>query len=540
MQLRDYQQDTITLLYEWFGRNSKGNPCVVLPTGAGKSVVIASLCKDALTNWPDTKILMLSRQKEIIEQNAEKMIALWPNAPLGVYSASIGRRDLSQPITFASIGSVLRRAEEIGHVDLVLVDEAHHISGRREGGYRSLIDALKEINPALRVVGFTATPYRLGQGLVVDGKEALFSSMIEPTTVRQLIEQGYLCRLTSKVTTTHYDVSGVRKRGGEFIERELQQAVSDELTNREAVQEIIRRAENRRSWIIFCTGVDHARQVAQMLNDAGITATCVDGQMGKAERESVLERFKAGEFRAITNCNILTTGFDSPDIDLVALMRPTLSPGLYAQMVGRGLRIADGKKDCLVLDFAENINRHGPITDINPPAKPGERGGGEAPVKECPECAELVHTSIMICPDCGYQWPEPERKYTLSDRDIMGEDNVTTMAVSDWLWRTTKSRRTGIEMLIVDYYGENLSDEAVREYITLKHDGYAGRKAARTLADIVHGSMDGQPPQPMPSLEDIAKYMNENARPPVEIRYEIQGRFKQVIGRHWTTEVMHD
>src|SRR5699024_4340851 len=132
-----------------------------------------------------------------------------------------------------------------------------------------------------------------------------------------------------------------------------QQAVSDELTNREAVQEIIRRAENRRSWIIFCTGVDHARQVAQMLNDAGITATCVDGQMGKAGRESVLERFKAGEFRAITNCNILTTGFDSADIELGALMRPTLSPGLYAQKVGWGFRSADGKEVCMVLGLVE-------------------------------------------------------------------------------------------------------------------------------------------------------------------------------------------
>lgn len=532
--LRDYQQDAIDLLYDWFSRNSTGNPCIVLPTGSGKSHVIASLCKDALKNWPGTRVLMLTHQKELIEQNAEKMLLHWPNAPMGIYSASLNKRNLTQPITFAGIGSVRNRAEQIGHIDLILVDEAQYISLRSESGYRRLIGGLKEINPHLRVVGFTATPYRLGQGMLTDGEEALFSSLIEPVTVRQLISAGHLCRLTSKVTETHYDISGVRKRGGEFIEKELQEAVRDELTNRQAVDEIIARSEGRSSWLIFCTGVAHSKQVCEMLKDKGINAASVDGSMSKRERERVLGEFKAGRIRAVTNCNVLTTGFDHTGIDLIAMMRPTMSPGLYVQIVGRGMRVDPKKDDCLVLDFAENIPRHGPITDVNPPPKPGHSGDGAAPVKECPECAELVHTSVMVCPDCGYQWPEPERTYRLSNVDIMGEDNpIYEMAISDWLWRTAVSKRTGIEMLTVDYYGEALSDPTVREYITIKHDGYAGTKAARTLAEIVRNALKEPAPSSIDDLLEVAEFMNKNARPPSTIKYEQQGKFKQVTQRIW-------
>ena len=156
--LRDYQQKAIDQLYAWFEAGNEGNPCLVLPTGSGKSHIVAALCKDALQKWPETRVLMLTHVKELIEQNAEKMRLHWPGAPMGIYSASIGRKQLGEPITFAGIQSVRTKSKELGHIDLVLIDECHLVNHKEEGGYRTLLADLKAINPAMRVVGLTATP----------------------------------------------------------------------------------------------------------------------------------------------------------------------------------------------------------------------------------------------------------------------------------------------------------------------------------------------------------------------------------------------
>jgi DNA repair protein RadD len=182
--LRDYQTRAINQLYDWMRTNS-GHPCLVLPTGSGKSHIVAALCKDALQNWPETQILMLTHVKELIEQNAEKMRLHWPNAPLGIYSAGLGSKRLDA-ITFAGIQSVRNKSELIGHVDLVIIDECHLVSHKQEGGYRTLIDELTQINPTLRVIGLTASPYRLGHGLITDAP-ALFDGLIEPTSIEELI-----------------------------------------------------------------------------------------------------------------------------------------------------------------------------------------------------------------------------------------------------------------------------------------------------------------------------------------------------------------
>jgi DNA repair protein RadD len=195
IELRPYQRRTIDELYGWFNAGNAGNPCVVLPTGGGKSHIVAALCKDALQNWPETRILMLTHVKELIEQNAEKMLQHWPDAPLGIYSASLNKRQI-EPITFAGIQSVRRKAGLLGHIDLVLVDECHLINHKEQGGYRTLLAQLKLINPELRVIGLTATPYRLGHGMITD-EPALFSDLIEPVTLEQLIAQGHLSILRS-------------------------------------------------------------------------------------------------------------------------------------------------------------------------------------------------------------------------------------------------------------------------------------------------------------------------------------------------------
>lgn len=531
MKLRNYQQRSITDLYKWFNKYKKGNPCLVLPTGSGKSHVVAALCKDAVQHWPETRVLMLTHVKELIEQNAEKMRLHWPNAPMGVYSASIGRKQLDEPITFAGIQSIRNKAAEVGHIDLVIVDECHLINHKQQGGYRVFISSLMQINPQLRVIGLTATPFRLGHGYIHEGDDTLFNDLINPVTIEQLIYEGYLSKLKSKHTKTRLDVSGVHKRGGEFIQSELQAAVDDSDKNKSVVTESITLAANCKHWLFFCAGVEHAEHVAAELNDSGISAACLHGGIGKKDREQMIADFESGKYQALTNCDILTTGFDFPDIDFIALLRPTASPALYIQMVGRGMRIKSHVNHCLIADFAGNIELHGPITNVRPPQPKGKKAG-ESPVKVCEKCDEIVHLSVMKCPECGYEWPKNEngKRLTLHNVDIMGDD-LPEMRVKSWIWRPHQSRNSGKIMLKVTYYGLNLSDPPITEYFPVTHDGFAGQKARLAVATLAASS------GAMLNLGhfDIAQTCESlnNGCPPSIIKYQKDGKFHRVTKREF-------
>lgn len=526
MPLRDYQQRAIDLLYKWFEHHHSGNPCLVLPTGSGKSWIIAELCKNSLQNWPDTRILMLSHVKEIIQQDLDKLLQVWPGAPVGVYSAGLGSRRFGS-ITFAGIQSVRSRADEIGHVDLCIVDECHLVSHKSKGGYRHLIDRLQQINPALRVIGLTATPYRLGHGLITDDP-ALFDDLIEPVRIEELVSKGFLAPLRSKATDRELTVDGVGRRGGEYIERDLQRAVDTGDNNAAVVSEIVRIGRDRRSWLLFCCGVDHARKISGLLTEDGIRSACVTGETPKAERDQILSDFKAGTLRAVTNANVLTTGFDHPGLDLIAMLRPTLSPGLYVQMAGRGMRPAAGKTDCLVLDFAGVVAAHGPIVAVEPPKK---AGNGPTVTKRCPECSEIVSGSSKECPACGHEFvsEDPSDKdLTLRHDDIMGTGG-RELSVTSWRWQVHTGRASGVKMLKVTYYG-GLSDPAITEYLTIKHTGYAGQRAIRELGIIASESSSS--PFSVDTLEAAAEEMNAG-RPPERILYRRDGKFHRVYSRLW-------
>ena len=531
MALRDYQQRAINLLYAWMRYNA-GNPCVVMPTGSGKSVVCAELCKDILTRWPQSRILVLSHVKELLEQDAEKILLAWPEAPLGIYSAGIGSRDVGMPLTVAGIQSVRDKASMLGYIDLVIVDEAHTISHKAEGGYRKLLDELKSVNPNMRIVGLTATPYRLGHGLISE-HGAIFDGLVEPVSVAELVSRGYLAPLRSKLTDAQLSVDGVSRRGGEYVEHELQQAVNNTDDNERIVDEVIARAGNRRAWLFFCAGVAHSTAIRDALCARGVSAEVVTGETPKAERERIIRDYKAGRITALTNANVLTTGFDYPDIDLIAMLRPTLSPGLYVQMAGRGMRLKSHTDHCLVLDFAGNVKRHGPITDVAPPKHRGA-GSGDAPVKVCEQCSELVHTSVKVCPACGYEFPPAEKEpLALHGEDIMG--GPEEMRVREWLWYVKQSRAKQINMLCVDYYNAELTGDKVTEYITILHDGYARYKAEITLRDIIAGcGADISLANGIDEnyLEQLAEVLND-ADAPETVTIKKDGRYYRVLDRHW-------
>jgi DNA repair protein RadD len=346
--------------------------------------------------------------------------------------------------------------------------------------------------------------------------------------IEELVRKGHLAPLRSKVTRAKLSAEGVHKRGGEYIESELQAAVDKADKNTAVVREVIDLAGDRKSWLFFCAGVKHAQHVCDALKAQGIDAACVTGETPKKDRERVLAAFKRGELQALTNANVLTTGFDAPNVDLIAMLRPTLSPGLYVQMAGRGLRPKAHTDHCLVLDFAGVVETHGPIVNVTPPSKAKETTG-EAPVKVCDACGELCGVSARECSACGEPFPPPKLKtFTLRSDDIMGLDGLT-LDVSSWAWRKHVSRSSGKDMLSITYYGD-LSAPPVTEYLPIMHDGYAGEKAWRQLAMICGYAGVSQPAEA--DLMGIAVRMSA-APPPSAVKYRKDGKFFRVISRSW-------
>ena len=527
MQLRDYQSTSIKMLHDWM-ENNQGNPCVEMPTGSGKSVIIAQVCKELLQKDHRARVLMLCSQKELIEQNAEKMRLVWPGAPLGIYAASVGRKEANEPITFAGIQSVCKKAELFGHIDFIICDECHLISHKEQGSYRSFIGSLLKVNPLLRVIGYSATVYRLGHGLITE-KPAIFDDIIKPISIKELIEQGYLSILRSKSTLAQIDVSGVGKRGGEYIEAELQDKVDQKDQNARIVSEVIAKAGDRKTWLFFCAGVKHAEHVAEELRLQGIPAECLTGATSKAEREGIIHRLRSGSLRALTNANVLTTGFDCPDIDLVVLMRPTMSPGLYIQQVGRGMRLKSHTDHCLVLDFAGVVAMHGPVTMVQPPKKGGS-GKGEAPVKLCPLCFEICHTSVRVCPACGTAFPPPQKKELfLHDDCIMGIENSHAL-ITGWSWQVHMTNKQ-IECLLIKYNLQGRKTPIV-EYLLVLHPGWVGQQANKTLKIIAEKLGVKEELQKLNEVSQVARLMS-STKSPAAIEYKKEGKYPLIIQRLW-------
>lgn len=509
MPARDYQLLAAQSIWDYFAEKD-GNPLVLMPTGTGKSHVIAIFLQSVLQHYSQQRIQILTHVKELIQQNYDKLIDAWPNAPAGIYSAGLNKKDIHNNIVFGGIASVAKKAHAFGHVDLILVDEAHLVNPTEETMYNTYFAALKKVNPMLKVIGLTATGFRLGHGKITDG--GLFTDvcfdMTSIAAFNWLIAEGYLVPLVPKPAKVELDVSGVHMRGGEFIAGELQNAVDKHDITVRALQEAIDRGGDRRKWLIFASGVEHATHIAEILTEMGIPCGAVHSKMSGGERDKVLADHRSGKLRAIANNNILTTGYDDPEIDLILILRPTASSVLWVQMLGRGTRpvwpalgnwdlwgpeVNPGafdltikehrlaciqlgpKRNCLVLDFAGNTRRLGPINDPVIPRKKGEKGG-TAPVKLCESCDTYNHASARWCFFCGAEFVFSVKiKQEASTVALVKGDlpQVVTFKVEQITYQRYE-RPLKPPMMKVSYYcGLRKFDE----YICLEHMNFAGKKA---------------------------------------------------------------
>jgi DNA repair protein RadD len=388
-QLRDYQQEAVDATLDHF-RKSNESAVIVLPTGAGKSIVIAELCRLARQ-----KVICLTHVKELVEQNHQKLSALGVDA--GIFAAGLGRKDIKNKVTFASIQSIARGLEQ--HQDalsLLIIDECHRIPKDQQGQYHQVIEHFKQLNPTLKVLGLTATPYRLDSGWIYhkhcwgfarDTEQPFFNRCIYELPLRRLVKDGYLTEpKVYDAAVAHYDFNQLRSN--EYsddqspAEQQLNELVSKHPRVTQAIcEQIIELSKQRNGVMIFASTVEHAKEIMGYLPEQ--EAKIVTGDTPLKERDQIITSFKAKQIKYLVNVSVLTTGFDAPHVDVIALLRPTESVSLFQQMVGRGLRLSPNKTDCLILDYTNSGY------DIFQPEIGTKRPNPNCQLVqiECPQCA---------------------------------------------------------------------------------------------------------------------------------------------------------
>lgn len=359
MQLRPYQQAAVDAVYEHL-RSKETNPCVVCPTGCGKSIILAQIAKDSVEKW-NGRVLILAHVKELLEQNADKIRKLCPELRVGIYSAGLRSRDTTEQIIVAGIQSVYNKACDLGPFDLVIVDESHLIAPDGDGMYRTFLKEAKIVNPHVRVIGLTATPFRLKGGLICQ-PDNILNEVCYEAGLKEMIAQGYLSPLISRAGRTEANLDNLHIRGGEFIGEEMSEAMDNDAIVDSACREIVDLTRDRKSVLIFSTSVAHCKHVAEKIQAySGKECAMVTGETSDAERAEIIARFK-GDFvpadlfgagkpplKFLANVNVLTTGFDAVNTDCVELLRPTNSAGLLIQMVGRGTRLSPPNRQTKLL-----------------------------------------------------------------------------------------------------------------------------------------------------------------------------------------------
>ena len=498
MQLRWYQQEAVDAINE-FLKTREGNPCVELPTGSGKSLVLAGLIRGWVARYPEVRVMVLAHRTELVEQNYEELMELGGRFDVGIYAAGLHRRDLSNKITFAMIDSIAKRARSICVPDVLIIDEIHSVPISGEGKYLTLIRDFRKRNPKLKVVGLTATPYRMDSGPICHADHVM-TDLVYSAPIGKLIDEGYLCKLRSRVRGD-VDVSGVKRNSkGDFITNSLASVIDVPKVVEDAVADAVAviKAENRHSIMFFCVSEEHCQHVSQCLARHGIHAPVVTAKTSKADRKRHVDEFKAGRLHALCNIDVYTTGFNARQVDCIVALRPTLSKGLWAQIVGRALRTHPSKEDALILDYGGNIERHGPIDCMD---------AGEVRLYTCGECGDVFSFALRKCPGCETEIPkqkreaveaeERERKLhdaVRAEAEILGQTPVSRDVDEVNVYRHVKAGSP--DSLRVEY---RCGMQVFREWVCLNHHGRARDEAKRWWAK----RFDSEPPSVDDALDGM-------------------------------------
>lgn len=430
-ELRPYQQqafDTLTRL-----ARTKQFLLLQAATGAGKTVIAAHLMQYYSGRW-GFRCLFLAHKAILVRQALQRMRTTFEDADFDVdcLCASVSRPGVARSrIIVASPQTLARRLDDLPPVDMVIIDECHRVPPKGQNSlYADVIGAVTTKRPGARVVGITATPWRLGMPWIYgpatrEGMDTWWDGLDVRISITELQEQGFLSPLVAKACVPEEDLLDVPVgASGDFREDALEEVLLKPLHLGSAVKALRTHADDRKHIAVFCVTIAHARALADRLNRSGVTALAIDSRSGQDENLRALDAFQKGEVRALCSVGMLTEGWDAPATDCLLMCRPTLSPALYVQMVGRGLRIAPGKKDCLLLDLSGNIDRHGApnaprvlprsadLLEYGPSGRSKKEGESE---RHCPFCAELLPQETGLrCPRCNapfYEFEEKDRSF---------------------------------------------------------------------------------------------------------------------------------
>lgn len=516
---RWYQAEAIEAIFRYF-QHYNGNPLVAMPTGTGKSLVIAFFIWRVLQLWPNQRFLIATHVKELVEQNASKILEVWPVAPVGINSAGLKQRDYAQPIIYAGIMSIKNCIDKIGWRDLLIIDEAHLLSQDETTTYQKVINGLRKINPNLKVIGLTATPYRAGQGFLTD--EGLFTDicydLTTPEAFSRLIAEGWLAPLVTRPTKAEINLAEVRKVNGEYSTDDLENET--EKIIRPAIDEILYYGQWRTAGMIFASGIKTTEHVAEIIDGYGERVDFVHSKKSVKDNDRIITAFKRGELKYLVNYGKLTTGFDYPPVDLLGILRATTSVNLWVQMIGRGTRpsLPTNKNNCLVLDFGRNAERLGPINAPNVPRKKGSKKAGPTPVKICDKCGIYNGVSARFCggnpyptfEGCGYEFPiVPKITQTSSTAEVMKTDDMPKV---EWFDVTnifySKSGKIGATPSLKVTYVSGV--QKFDKFIHLEHTGLALHNAKQWW--LQHSEYDA------PQTVDNALTLTQTLKRPTRIK----------------------
>jgi DNA repair protein RadD len=470
---RQYQQDAVDAWWNCLESKQDSNPVIAVPTGAGKTVIMGMFIKKYIDKYPNNKVVVLSHTQDILEQDYDALCEFFPGTPIGLYSSGLGRKRICQ-ITVAGIQSIYKLTDKFKWTNLYVIDECHTVNHKDTGMYRSLLSK----HPG-RKVGMSATVFRTGHGYIYE-RGALFDSLAYDLTsvdnFNELVYNGYLTKLISLSPEMEMDTEGIATSAGDYNVKQLGERFDRDSITENAVEELIKYGHNYKKWLVFAIDTDHADNICKELISNDVDADVLHSRMTK-DRAEVTKRFKHGSTRALVSVGMVTTGFDAPNVDLIALLRPTKSAVLHVQMIGRGLRVAPDKTHCLVLDFAGNTERLGPINNVTIPKEKG-KGKGQAIMKKCPECRCLHHASVRICDVCDHEFVF---KTLLLDKPDVTPVVATTDKEPKEKWLTVERvsydihRKAGKPDSLLAVYHCGVT--RIKEWVCCNHSGYAKNKA---------------------------------------------------------------
>lgn len=531
-QARDYQDAAFPAVLDWF-EHGKGWPLVVAPTGSGKSLLIAEFIRRALEIDPTVRVIVIAHVSELLDQNAKAIQGQCPGIHLTFYNAKMKKKNMDGQVVVGSIQSIYKKAHQIQNppADIIIIDEAHMIPHDGDGMYRRFFNDMKQINPYVKCIGYTATPFRTKGGLLHKGKGALFDGICYEIGIVDLINQGYLSPILTPTMNMKMDTSGVAVHGGDYVAKQLEQAVDTDEITQACVDEIMDYCAGRNKWLVFTTGISHCEHVRDEIRSRGIACEMLTGKTPTEERNHIIawHKERAQEPRCLVNVSVLTTGYDNPHIDLLVFMRPTRSPVLYIQMIGRAMRIAPGKHDAIVLDFGAVIETLGPIDQIRLPQK-REGQEGKAPSKTCPECGEENHAAARICIQCGFEFPK-------------AESNIDSKA-SEAAIISTQIKPQKVPVAAVNYYRHKKDGKpdtlrvefrsgmlkTFNKWLCLEHSGTPRALAAIWWREASAGKN-------APSKIDEALKRTSELRKPEFIYVKKVGKYFEVIGAEYEKEI---